>query len=74
MRKSWQLIKKSCKKFHENDLTILLIDKIGVSSGKATYTVVSVTVMCDCNKDNNENLICARHSSKGVTCSKSFNP
>lgn len=43
MRKSWHLIKKSCEKFHENDLIILLIeDKIGVNSGKATYTVVSL--------------------------------
>ena len=56
-------------------MTILLIeDKIEVNSGKATYTIVSVTVTCDYNKDNNENLICARHSSKGITCSKSFNP
>lgn len=61
------MINQSCKKFHENDLTILLIeDKIGVNSGKAIYTIVSVTVMCDCNKDNNEKLIYARHSSKGA--------
>lgn len=53
MRKSSYLIKKSCGTFQETGLTILSTEhKIEANGGVAAYTVVSV--MCDCNKNNNE--------------------
>lgn len=61
MRKSSYLIKKSCGTFQETGLTILSTEhKIEANGGVGAYTVVSV--MCDCNKNNNENLIRTRYT------------